>query len=196
VSVSLKADQKSRTRAAILASSAKLLRERGIVGARVADVMAGAGLTVGGFYAHWPSKEALVDETLASTAEGMRERLFARLEDKPAADRAEVVVKRYLTAAHRDATDEGCCFPAVASEIATTAPEHAPALAAQIEALAEGLRAHVPERPGLAPRQLALGLAALMVGGLTLARATRGTPLSDQVLASSRALARAVLGRT
>jgi AcrR family transcriptional regulator len=98
--VSLKADQKSRTRAAILASSAKLLRERGIVGARVADVMAGAGLTVGGFYAHWPSKEALVDETLASTAEGMRERLFARLEDKPAADRAEVVVKRYLTELH------------------------------------------------------------------------------------------------
>lgn len=193
--MSLKADQKSRTRAAILASSAQLLRRHGIAGARVADVMAGAGLTVGGFYAHWPSKEALVDETLATTAEAMRARLFARLEDKPASDRAEVVVKRYLTAAHRDAPEEGCCFPAVASEIATTAPEHAPALAAQIEALADGLRHLVPERPGLGAKQLALGLAALMVGGLTLARATRGTALSDQVLASSRALARAVLAR-
>ncbi len=124
--MSLKAEQKSRTRAAILESSAKLLRQRGIVGARVADVMAGAGLTVGGFYAHWPSKEALVDETIASTAEAMRARLFAGLEDKPAGDRAEVVVKRYLTAAHRDAPNEGCCFPAVASEIADASDALAP----------------------------------------------------------------------
>ena len=48
--------------ATILESAARLLRERGISGARVADVMKGAGLTVGGFYAHFGSKEALVDE--------------------------------------------------------------------------------------------------------------------------------------
>ena len=193
--MNVRADQKSKTRASILASSARLLRERGIVGARVADVMEGAGLTVGGFYAHWPSKEALVDETIATTACAMREHLFHRLEDKPEEARAEVVVKRYLSVANRDQIALGCPFPAIAGEIATTAPAHAPALAEQIEALSDGMRPLVPERPGITSRQLALGLAALMIGGLTLARATRGTPLSDQVLSSSRALARVVLGR-
>ncbi|MBN8611152.1 MAG: TetR/AcrR family transcriptional regulator [Deltaproteobacteria bacterium] len=193
--MNVRADQKSKTRASILASSARLLRERGIVGARVADVMEGAGLTVGGFYAHWPSKEALVDETITTTACAMREHLFHRLDDKPEEARAEVVVKRYLSVANRDQIALGCPFPAIAGEIATTAPAHAPVLAEQIEALTDGMRPLVPDRPGITSRQLALGLAALMIGGLTLARATRGTPLSDQVLTSSRALARVVLGR-
>src|SRR6266511_1826540 len=108
-----KAERKERSHEAILDSAARLLRERGISGARVADVMKGAGLTVGGFYAHFASKEALVDDALRQTAASMRERLFLRLEEKDEADRAEVVLKRYLSAAHRDAVDEGCPFPAV-----------------------------------------------------------------------------------
>jgi TetR/AcrR family transcriptional regulator, transcriptional repressor for nem operon len=193
--MSPKAEQKSRTRAAILASAARLLRDRGIVGARVADVMEGAGLTVGGFYAHFPSKEALVDETLTRTAEAMRDRLFSRLDDKPEADRAEIVLKRYLAAAHRDETEIGCPFPAVAGEIATTAPEHAPALASQLEAMSDALRPLLPERAGISARHLALGLSALMIGGLTLARATRGTETSDELLRACRALGRVALGR-
>jgi TetR/AcrR family transcriptional repressor of nem operon len=54
-----KTEQKERTHETILASAARLIREHGISGARVADVMKGAGLTVGGFYAHFASKEAL-----------------------------------------------------------------------------------------------------------------------------------------
>lgn len=191
-----KTEQKARSRAAILDASARLLRERGIVGAKVADVMAGAGLTVGGFYAHFASKEALVDQTLADTARHMRERLFARLDQKPEADRAEVVLKRYLTTANRDDVREGCPFPAIAGEIATTAPEHGEALAAQVEAMADGLKELVPERAGISAKHLALGLTAMMVGGLTLARATRGTELSDELLKACRALGRVALGRT
>lgn len=189
----LKAEQKSRTRQSILESAARLVRDRGIVGARVADVMQGAGLTVGGFYAHFPSKEALVDETLSRTAEAMRARLFQKLDDKPEADRAEVVIKRYLTAAHRDETELGCPFPAVAGEIATTAPEHGPALASQLEAMSDALRPLLPERDGISPRHLALGLSAMMIGGLTLARATRGTDVSDEILRACRALGRVAL---
>src|SRR5271170_4068750 len=80
-----KDQQKERSHATILESAARLLRERGISGARVADVMKGAGLTVGGFYAHFGSKEELIDEVLRRAATGMRERLFARLDEKPAA---------------------------------------------------------------------------------------------------------------
>jgi TetR/AcrR family transcriptional repressor of nem operon len=188
--MSAKAEQKERSHETILDSAARLLRERGIAGARVADVMKGAGLTVGGFYAHFTSKEALIDEALRRTAAAMRERLFARLDEKPAADRAEVVLKRYLSAAHRDEFVRGCPLPAVVGEVGTTAPEHAEVLAEQIDAMARELEAHLSPTPGagVPRRYLALGLVATMVGGLSLARALRGTALSDEILKACRAL--------
>ena len=101
--MSARAEQKERSHESILESAARLVREKGISGAGVAEVMKGAALTVGGFYAHFASKDALVDETLRRTGAGLRERLFARIEEKPEADRAEVLLKRYLSADHRDA---------------------------------------------------------------------------------------------
>src|SRR3984957_14033559 len=97
-----KTEQKERTHQAILASAGRLLREKGISGASVGEVMKGAGLTVGGFYAHFGSKDDLIEEALRRAGRRIREILFARLEEKPEADRAEVVLKRYLSAAHRD----------------------------------------------------------------------------------------------
>src|SRR5690348_2802380 len=136
---SAKAEQKERTHEAILDSAARILRTRGIAGARVADVMAGAGLTVGGFYAHFASKDALVDDVLRVAGARLRERLFGGLEGKDADDRAEIVLKRYLSAAHRDDVANGCPFPAVVGEVATTAPEHGKALGEQVEAFAREL---------------------------------------------------------
>jgi len=183
-----KLEQKEKSHETILDSAARLVRQRGISGARVADVMKGAGLTVGGFYAHFSSKEALVDEALRRTGKALRERLFSRLHEKPEADRAEVVLKRYLSAAHRDEEVLGCPFPAVVGEIGTTAPEHGPVLAEQVEAMAAGLEELLPKGRGTPRRTLALGLVALMVGGLSLARALRGTALSDEVIRACRTL--------
>ena len=184
----MKAEQKERTHETILDSAARLVRQRGIGGARVADVMDGAGLTVGGFYAHFASKTALVDATLRRTAAELRARLFARIEEKPPADRAEVILKRYLSAAHRDLKTEGCPLPAVVGEVGTTAPEHARVLREQIDALAGELSRHLPPSHPVPRRHLALGLVALMYGGLSLARALKGTDLSDEVLKACRAL--------
>jgi TetR/AcrR family transcriptional repressor of nem operon len=187
-----KSEQKERTREGILDAASKLVRERGIVGARVADVMAAAGLTVGGFYAHFESKTALVDETLRRTGDLMRERLFAGIDDKPEEDRAEVIVKRYVSVLHRDEEALGCTLPAVAGEIGTTAPEHGRAIAAQVDAFAAALEKRLPH--GVPhKRHVALGLVAAMVGGITLARATRGTDLSDELLRATRALAKLAL---
>jgi TetR/AcrR family transcriptional repressor of nem operon len=189
-----KAEQKERSHETILDSAARLVRQKGIAGASVADVMRGAGLTVGGFYAHFATKDALVAEVFRRTAASLRERLFARLDEKPAADRAEVVLKRYLSAQHRDDVERGCSLPAVVGEVGTTAPEHAGVLAQQVAALASGLEEHLPSRPEAPPkRALALGLVALMVGGLSLSRALRGTDLSDEVLRACRALGRLAL---
>jgi TetR/AcrR family transcriptional repressor of nem operon len=190
-----KVEQKERSHETILESAAQLLRERGISGARVADVMKGAGLTVGGFYAHFGSKEDLVDAALRRTSAGLRERLFSGLDEKPEADRAEVVLKRYLSAAHRDAQSLGCPLPAVVGEIGTTAGEHRPVLEEQVDALASQLEGYLPKQGAATPRALALGLVALMYGGLSLARALRGTALSDEVIRACRALGAAAARR-
>lgn len=181
-----KLQQKEKSHATILTSAARLLRERGISGARVADVMKGAGLTVGGFYAHFGSKEELVDEALRKTATELREMLLDGIEEKPAEDRAEVILKRYLSSAHRDARTLGCPFPAVVGEIGTSAPEHATVLAEQVDALRDRLEEYLPKSRSSSRRALALALVALMYGGLSLARALKGTELSDEVIRACR----------
>lgn len=191
--MSTKSEQKERTHGSILESAARLLRAKGISGARVADVMKGAGLTVGGFYAHFDSKEAMVDDALRLTAALQRKRLFAGLEEQDEADRARLVLERYLSGAHRDDVDRGCPFPAVVGEVATTAHEHGAVLAEQIDAFAAELDGHLPKGGRLPRRQLALGLFVLMYGGVTVARALRGTALSDEVLKACRAFGRVAL---
>lgn len=190
-----KTEQKEKTHASILESAERLVRAKGIAGARVVDVMKGAGLTVGGFYAHFASKESLVDEIIRRTAAHTRDRLFAGLEEKEEKDRARLVLERYLSSTHRDECAEGCPFPAIVGEVATGAPEHREVLSEQISAFASELGSLLPSAESPERRHLALGLFALMYGGLALARALRGTPLSDEVLRACRSIGRKVVSR-
>ena len=188
MTLTAKARQKGRTHEAILESAVRLLREKGITGAGVADVMKGAGLTVGGFYAHFDSKEDLIDEALRRTADEVRQRLFEGLGEKPAEKRPEVVLKRYLSAQHRDAFVQGCALPAVVGEVGSTANEYRDALRHQIAGMSSAMEELLPEETEPSRRYLAIGLVALMYGGLSLSRALRGTPLSDEVLRACRAV--------
>ena len=189
-----RSERKTQTHEAILDSAARLVRDRGIAGASVADVMKGAGLTVGGFYAHFESKEQLVDEALRRTSDGLRSRLFAGIEEKPREDRAVVILTRYLSAAHRDEDALGCALPAVVGEVATRAPEHRDVLAQCLDTLVRELGTVLPDAPRPSRRRTwAIGLVALMYGGIGLARALRGTKLSDEILSACRAVGIAAL---
>jgi TetR/AcrR family transcriptional repressor of nem operon len=183
-----KSEQKELTHQRILASASRIVRERGIIGARVADVMQAVQLTVGGFYRHFGSKTELVDAALRQAGEKLRHRLFANLDDQPPADRAAVILQRYLSPSHRDLQNDGCSLPAIVGDIASAAPEHRAALNGELEALAAGLAEQLNGAPSLPRRQLVLGLIALMYGGLSLARALRGTALSDELLQACRAV--------
>jgi TetR/AcrR family transcriptional regulator, transcriptional repressor for nem operon len=186
--VTAKAEQRRRTHESILASAARLLRAGGIPGARIAEVMRGAGLTVGGFYAHFASKEALIDAALRRTAGEVRAQLLAQARGLPATEGVEAMMNRYLSQEHRDEPEHGCPLPAVVGEIATRAPAHAPVVAEQLDALVRSMQQLMPAAPRPQARQLAVALAALMYGGLALARATRGTALSDEILRACRGL--------
>src|SRR5919201_4974866 len=157
-----KVEQKERSHDSILDSAARLVREKGISGARVADVMQGAALTVGAFYAHFSSKDALVDEALRRTARALRDRLFARIEEKPEADRVEVILKRYLSPDHRDNATLGCPLPAVAGEVGTSARQHAPVVAEQLDILVGGVAQHLAAGSPVTRRALSIGLVAMM----------------------------------
>lgn len=183
----LKAARKARTRAAIVASAAALARERGVVASSVADVMARAGLTVGGFYAHFESKDALFEEVIRETA---RDTWAALLAGDPARSPAETgrdAIDRYLSAAHRDRAATGCLLPSITADVARLGGRHRAALRDELDRYAGALG----ELAGGAreARGRALALIALLYGGLSLARALRGTALSDELLGAARDVA-------
>lgn len=187
--MSAKAEQKRETHEAILESAAKLLRSKGATGASVADVMKGAGLTVGGFYAHFANKDALVAETLRRTTQAMRARLFSKLESVPVGDRYDEILDRYLTRLHRDVVDKGCPLPAVVGDVATSHPALQGELATLVESYVKEITPHVHDASKA--RSVALATIAIMYGGLTLARAVGTGPLSDEILAACRSFASA-----
>ncbi len=187
-----KAARWERTHARILGVAARLLRTRGLRLPSVADVMKGAELTVGGFYGHWSSKEALFEEALRDAMRANWHHIVAAAKGDAPTDRLLSVVRRYLSRLHRDNPDLGCPLPVALGEVAMLGDPYRGAVAEELDTYIAGLARLADPIGG---KQLALGLLALMVGGLSLARATAGTPLSDAVLTASRALAQAALER-
>jgi len=144
--------------------------------------MGGAGLTTGGFYAHFQSKTAMdveIVRTMLRPLHGLE-----GLDDVPSFDWLQRAVKRYLSVAHRDNL-EGCPYPAVLSEIASAPDEVRRAFAEALERRVAAFEPHVPGTAVLA-RQRALATMALTIGGLLLARAAQGQPISKEMLMACR----------
>jgi TetR/AcrR family transcriptional repressor of nem operon len=192
--LSAKKAQKQRTHVDILSSAAHLLRMRGIVGTSILDVMKRTGLTVGGFYAHFRSKDDLIEDVLRLTLAELRSSLMAGLDDKTSAQRIETMLKRYLSTDHRDNPGTGCPLPSVAGEIATGAAPHREYLAEALSGWADDIARDAPSVRHISSRQVSLAMIALMFGGLCLARAVRDTPLSDEILRACKALGKLPLG--
>jgi TetR/AcrR family transcriptional regulator, transcriptional repressor for nem operon len=145
----------------------------------VADVMAEAGLTHGGFYKRFASKEALVAEAVGQAFAERAAQLdeLARREDHPRARRD--FVEAYLSPEHRDAPGAGC--PAVAFGADVTRTD---ASGGARQAYAEGIEFYARWLAGDAGEDLAA--VSTLVGALVLARATGGTPLSDRILTAAK----------
>jgi TetR/AcrR family transcriptional repressor of nem operon len=179
-------ERKDRSRERIIESAGSLVRGKGISGASVAGVMEGAGMTVGGFYAHFPSKQALVVEALRHTLRKSRALLAAPAGDMKGADWLRAVARSYLSRSHRDHPESGCPLPANLGEIARGSPAVRRVLAGEIGDMRDELASHLVEDGLEEADSEALAMLATMVGGLTLSRALRGSDLSDQVLQACR----------
>src|SRR5207247_990475 len=168
-----KAKQKQESREAIQASAAALLRERGIKASSVMDVMKGAGLTVGGFYNHFDSKEELFVETLRNATSTNWDQLLKSAKGDSPRSRTLSVIRRYLSREHRDNKETGCLLPSAAPEVARAGEPYRSALEKELSGVVSSLANMLDA--GVDSREKALGLIALMYGALALSRAVPDT---------------------
>jgi len=198
-------------------ASARLFRERGIGGVSVAELMAAAGLSHGGFYGHFESKDALAAaacrRAFSESAARWRKHAKSGADDRA---RLAAIVDNYLSSKHRDQPGAGCAAVALATDVARE-PAGKPVRAAYADGVRELVDTLAALRPEAAPssgttastdaalladaaplpdtgkpapdarHRAALVQVATLVGALTLARATEGDALSDDILAAVRA---------
>ncbi len=183
------ADHKAKTRARILDAAGRLFRRRGYHASGVDAVMNEAGLTPGGFYAHFDSKESRLAEALDHAAAATAAGVDAALVGRSDSDWAEGFVAYYLSASHRDALEDGCPLAALASEVARAGDP----VRRTFEALIVRLAGRLAD--GGLEQDRALAVLALCVGGLGLARSVRDDELAARILNASRDLATLAMKR-
>ena len=173
------------TRRHIVATAATALRVRGLDSASVSEIMSDAGLTHGGFYRHFGSRDALLAEACSvavDTATGKLAAVAAHADGEPLATLAAF----YLSSGHRDDVGSGCPFAAFGSEL-----PRAPA--AVSEAATEGLRkfiAIVADTLDEPTKPQAAAITAMLVGAMTLARLVNDKDLSASLLTAANVATR------
>ena len=180
-------EQKLETRERILTAAARLFREKGYDGVGVDAIMNEAGLTAGGFYSHFSSKESLFGEAMA-TALAPRKRIGATPDSSTKSDPLVSLIKSYLSRTHRDGMGEGCPLPALTSDVARKSDATRQSYEQQFLRFLNEIENLIPEG-SQSCRERALAILAQCVGGLMLARAVKDEKLSDQILRSCRAAA-------
>ena len=169
-------EQMAEHRQRILDAAGKLFRAKGFDAVTVAEVMQAAGLTHGGFYGHFKSKDDLVAETLAHAFGG----------DKSPGDLAGFT-KRYLSSKHRDDLAGGCFTAGLAAETIRQAPEARAAMTAGLRDTIERLSRATAGETEAERRRAAIGHWSAMVGAVILARSSDDLKLSDEILSTTRA---------
>jgi TetR/AcrR family transcriptional repressor of nem operon len=179
-------EEAAETRRRVIDTASRLFRARGIAAVSVADVMGELGMTVGGFYRHFESKEALVAEAIdVASAQSVARTSALASSDAPVVDRITALLNFYLSMGHRNNPAVGCPVPALASEVAHEGPATKEAFTKAIERLLQIAGCVVPGDSAEA-RDERLQMAASIVGAMVLARATSSEALASELLSAVR----------
>jgi len=174
-------EQAAENRERIVQVAAKLFRERGFDGVGVADLMKAAGLTHGGFYGHFASKEDLAAEACGRALDRSLQIWSSEVEKAP--DEAfSKIINNYLSEAHRNGPGSGCLVAALGSDVGRQTPPIQRVVTEGIHGLLGELMRLVPGKSKSARRRQALSDFAAMVGAVTIARAVDDPELSRDVL--------------
>lgn len=168
-------EQVAQNRDRILAEAGRLFREKGFGAVSVAEVMKAAGLTHGGFYGYFRSKDDLIAQTICHADE-----------QKNAAECLGSWIDTYLCETHRDHPELGCATAALAGLMRDQSPEARAAMAQQLSAQIDRLAAVTPGTDPATRRRAAIGSWSAMVGALILARSVDDPALSQELLSETR----------
>ena len=185
-------EHKQETHARIVRKASVRLREKGAHGIGVADLMKEAGLTHGGFYAHFDSREALLIEAFAYAMDRSMEYWRKTTAETSPEKRLALIVDSYLNTSHRDDPGRGCAVPTLGAEIARESPKARKAFAAKLEQMIDMIADQIVDVPRKTARKQATSVLATMMGTIVMARIAGNGELSDEILGAGR---EAVLGR-
>lgn len=174
-------EQASQNRDRVLETAGRLFRERGFDGIGVADLMKSAGLTHGGFYGQFASKEELMAEACARSFAHSLE-IWSGVAERASGEPLAAVMKGYLSRQHRDNPGEGCVLAALGSDAARQGPGLRRAVTEGTRALLDLFTRLAPGRIQARKRERAIHAYAAMVGALVLARAVDDEALSNEIL--------------
>jgi AcrR family transcriptional regulator len=173
---------KEVTHERIVETAARAIRRSGYNGTSVADIMKEAGLTHGGFYAHFASREAMLAEA-ADRAGAESVALSARIAATAKPEQAlQALIHAYLSKEHVKSVEMGCPIAALGSEMPRQAPEVRRAATRRIKEMIDVVARQLPDWGQPAAHERALVTVATSVGALLLARAVDDPKLSDALL--------------
>ncbi|MGH6643977.1 MAG: TetR/AcrR family transcriptional regulator [Bradyrhizobium sp.] len=175
-----------QTRNRIVENASYGLRESGADGMSVADLMKLVGLTHGGFYSHFDSREALFIEAVALAMDQTVAGWQQLVEALPIEERLDAFVGGYLSARHRDNRARGCVLPALGADIARSSPKARQTFAKKFEEMIDSIVLFFPEASPGEARQIATSTLATMLGSMVLARASGDKALSGDILEAGR----------
>jgi len=177
-------EQCAENRERILAAAGSLFREKGFDGVGIADIMNAAGLTHGGFYRHFASKDDLAAQTCKLAMDGAADKWSRLLRSAPEAP-LPALLAHYLSRHHRDGAGRGCMFAALGADAARQQRGVRSAFTGGLNALLDLLGQTVRGPSQQARRRKAIATMSEMVGAVVLARAVDNPALSAEILAAA-----------
>ncbi len=185
---------KERTRARILEEAARAMRVSGTEGIGVAALMKRVGLTQGGFYAHFASRDDLVAHAVERMFEDSRKMLATCLAAPDPADGLRALIDRYLSDAARRAPERTCPIPTLSGEAARMPAAARARFTAGMGRIRQALAERLAACGRAEPEELASSALAEMVGAMALSRVIEDDAQASAMLASSRERLKARLG--
>ena len=187
--------RKGETHAKLVKIAGRALRENGPDGVAVAEVMKEAGLTHGGFYAHFKSKDALLIEALEEVFASSKRKFLRAIEGMPPRHALGAYIDFYVSARHRDDRAGGCPVTALNSDLPRQSGAFRAAFDAGTNAMVTGLERYIRDAgvEGDA-HALAASVLSAMAGAVAISRAVSDRVLSDQMLETARESIKARLG--
>jgi TetR/AcrR family transcriptional regulator, transcriptional repressor for nem operon len=177
---------KAETHARLVKLAGRMLRERGPQNLAVAELMQGAGLTHGGFYAHFKSKDELIAAALKAANSARIARFKDAVSQSPDKSAIGLAVDSYVNSRHREHPESGCSVATLGSELARESGAARHQMSENVKGWLETLAQFAPGSSAREKMRVATGTYAAMIGGLIIARAVEDPHLSDQILADVR----------